>query len=194
MYRLLITLLCCIPLLASAKVYKWVDDQGVVHYTDTPHQGAEEIKLHKETAPATPPQRTGKSSRESSGNKGIISGNYDTFTIAEPENNQTVRSNQGLVSISFFIEPALQSGHKIRLFVDGRRLKNELTSTHFSLKGINRGTHSLRAEVIGEDGEPTASTDSITFHLRKHSIIKPMETDKKDDDNIKNTPSTSTTL
>ena len=36
--------------LALAQVYRWVDEDGVVHYSDQPHQGAEEVEL--EGAPA----------------------------------------------------------------------------------------------------------------------------------------------
>ena len=158
-------------LVSAGGFFKWVDDQGVVHYSDKPRQGAQEIKLPK--APASPPptRRAGTPSQNDDGDKGVVGGNYSAFSIAQPDNNETIRSNEGLINISFFIEPGLQSGHKIRVFVDGRRLKDELTSTSFSLKGIRRGTHSMRAEIIDETGEPMASTSSVTFHLRKESIL-----------------------
>lgn len=45
-YKLLIglvTLLSVVPV--SAKVYKWVDENGQVHYSDTPQRGAETVNV-----------------------------------------------------------------------------------------------------------------------------------------------------
>jgi len=48
-------LLMALPLSASAQVYRWVDAQGKVHYTQTPPpQGS-----YKEVPPAPPPGRLG---------------------------------------------------------------------------------------------------------------------------------------
>lgn len=172
MNKLLVVLLGCMPLLASAAgVYKWVDEQGVVHYSDKPHQGAEKMQLPKTPAASPPPRRPVGFSRDDDDDSGEIGGAYSAFSIAQPDNNQTIRSNEGLINISFFIQPGLQSGHKIRIFVDGRPLKDELSSPNFALRGISRGTHSLRAEIINEEGDLMAKTDPVTFHLRKESIL-----------------------
>ena len=37
--------LACSAVLA-ATVYKWVDDDGVVHYSDQPHPNAQKLQVH----------------------------------------------------------------------------------------------------------------------------------------------------
>lgn len=51
MPKLLTSLLCALPLLAQAQVYKWVDAQGVVHYSDN--------KFSAGDAPVTEIRRNG---------------------------------------------------------------------------------------------------------------------------------------
>src|ERR1700691_2015689 len=40
----LMSLACSIAL--AATVYKWVDDDGVVHYSDQPHPNAQKLQVH----------------------------------------------------------------------------------------------------------------------------------------------------
>ncbi len=51
------TLLCCCLLLAlpvsASEIYRWVDDNGVVHFTDRPREGAERLTI-RTAAPSTP--------------------------------------------------------------------------------------------------------------------------------------------
>lgn len=49
-HPIIFTLMLCVPA-ASADVYRWVDEQGVVHYSDRPPESAQPEKL--ELAPET---------------------------------------------------------------------------------------------------------------------------------------------
>ena len=40
----LLLALCSVTL--AATVYRWVDDDGVVHYSDQPHPNAEKMQVH----------------------------------------------------------------------------------------------------------------------------------------------------
>jgi hypothetical protein len=49
-------LLLCLPLLAYAQIYKWVDEKGRVHYGEKPPAGAKSSTVRKEaTPPGAPP-------------------------------------------------------------------------------------------------------------------------------------------
>lgn len=174
MSRLLITILSCLPLLVSAgDFYKWTDAKGVVHYTDKPRQDAEVLTLPDEP-PA--PQAAAYSSQGSDTEDGEDVGTgtgYSKFSIASPEQNETIRSNEGIVNFSFFITPALDAGHKIAVTLDGQKLKDKLSSTQFSLKDLQRGSHTLKADIVDDQGQTLASTNAVSFHLRKHSILPP---------------------
>ena len=61
----------------------------------------------------------------------------------------------------------------IQIFVDGNKLKGDLTTTQFTLNDLNRGTHSLQVKIVDAQGNTRSTAPSINFHLRKASIIKP---------------------
>ena len=174
MSRLLIIILSCLPLLAFAgDFYKWVDKKGVVHYTDKPVRDAEVLSL-PEPPPAPPAapysSQSGDTEGESDADTGV---GYSKFAIGTPEQDATIRSNEGLVNVSFFIAPALRAGHKIVVTLDGQKLKDQSASTQFSLQGIPRGTHTLKAEIVDDKGQTLASANAVSFHLRQKSILQP---------------------
>ncbi len=74
------TLLCCCLLLAlpvsANEIYRWVDENGVVHYTDRPREGAERLTIR--TASPSTPARTVSAPR---GKQGEL--------MAEPDADQT---------------------------------------------------------------------------------------------------------
>ncbi len=49
-------LIACIPLRAET-IYKWVDSDGVVHYSDVPRDGADKLVLGPVQTFSPPPQR-----------------------------------------------------------------------------------------------------------------------------------------
>lgn len=60
MMWLLFMLACCAPVYAGGAIYKWVDDQGNVHYLDTPPpQGGNYQIIQKPSAPGQNPVATG---------------------------------------------------------------------------------------------------------------------------------------
>ena len=176
MSRLLITVLSCLPLLVSAgDFYKWVDKKGVVHYTDKPVRDAEVLTLPD--GPPAPPVApySSQSGNSEDGDAVDTEAGYSKFAIGAPEQDATIRSNEGLVNVSFFIAPALRAGHKIVVTLDGQKLKDPSSSTQFSLKGIPRGTHTLKADVVDKTGQTIASTNAVSFHLRQRSILNPKQ-------------------
>lgn len=56
MRRHLLLALCALPLLAGAQVYRWVDEQGKVHYTDKPPPEARARATDIESRPTDPEQ------------------------------------------------------------------------------------------------------------------------------------------
>lgn len=164
---LLFLLLSLVLTPVSAKVYKWVAEDGTIQYSDQPHEGAETIKVPKSKPKAGEEAATGE---EEEGAELDPASGYKSFSIGEPENNQTIRSDQGVTSLSFFIEPKLQAGHKIILHLDGTKLAGEHTTTRLSLKQLERGTHTIKADLVDETGKTLASTQSVVFHMRKEAV------------------------
>jgi len=168
---ILLLFLISLPLLAK-DVYKRTTADGVVVYSDTYQPGAEKIHVNSGSRTPTPVDiNSNDVSGEQAGS--ATGGDYQTFEIAQPKNDETIRSNEGVVSVSLSLSPTLAEGDAIQVFVDGNKLGGDVKSTQFTLKDLNRGTHTLQAKIVNADGNILKNASSINFHLRQASIIKP---------------------
>ncbi len=95
---------------------------------------------------------------------------YTLFEIEAPANELTVRSAKGEVAVAIGIAPALQEGHVIRYFVDGRALTEDFKASHLTLKNITVGSHNLKAQIIDGDGNTLKTTSAVRFHMRQAAL------------------------
>lgn len=156
---ILVFFVCC---LGAETVYKSVDKDGNIIFTDKPSEKAEEIKIQELDTIKNPNPNKYKPSLkqpEESSHK------YDSFVVTSPENGAGIRSNSGNVSISLSLNPALRGGHKIIISMDGKEVGS---GSSVSLQNVDRGTHSISASVVDENGKQLISTSS-TFSLLRAS-------------------------
>jgi hypothetical protein len=152
----------------AAKVYKWVDEKGVVHYSDQPHANAEALDVksaqtYQSTGVASTPSRSVSASAQTSGA-------YQLCAIARPENDE-VFLNTDTVSTSMRLNPALRQGDRITFTLDGKGVQSG-ASTSATLK-VDRGSHSLAVVVADSEGKAVCTTPSVTFHVRQPSRQAP---------------------
>lgn len=167
---LIFVLLLSWPLLAK-DVYKWTSEEGVTLYSDTYRPGAERVRVSGEKS--TPSPNVDTPAEDVRKNTSAAAGGYEQFEILTPENEETIRSNEGVVNVGLTLTPALADGHAIQISVDGTPLDSELKTTQFTLNSLNRGTHSLEVKIVDAEGNPVMSAPRISFHLRKASVIQP---------------------
>jgi len=156
---ILMFFVCC---LGAETVYKSVDEDGNINFTDKPSGEAEEIKIQElETIKNPNPAKytSSKNQSEESNNK------YENFVVTSPKNGEGIRSNSGNVSISLSLDPALRGGHKIIISMDGKEVGS---GSSVSLQNVDRGTHSISASVVDGNGKSIISTLS-TFSLLRAS-------------------------
>jgi hypothetical protein len=173
------------PLVALGTVYKSVAPDGGVTYSDQPQAGAEEVDLPPDLPPrveipvtpaTTPdtnaPQIAAPVPPEQAGEKPPFTG-YTAFAIVSPENDATLRENNGGVEIQLAMEPALnlEAGHKITALLDGKSVVEGQTGLKILLPNIDRGTHTVEAQVSDASGALLATTNPVTFHLKRISTI-----------------------
>lgn len=167
---LLILLLCCLPLIATAGVYKWIDADGTVHYSDTPREGAEEIHV-------APPQTYTPGPMPSFSPRPEVpepAPAYTRFELTAPADDATVRDNTGAVSVSFSIEPVLKvdQGHRLVVLLDGQA-GTPGQATTVTLENVDRGTHSLQGQIIDAAGRVLISSPSIKVHVHRQTVMTP---------------------
>ena len=163
--RLFITTLCLIFSLAlTAEVYRSVDKNGNVVFTDQPSPDAELIELDElQTIDAPtrgnfeytpPPEKPAP--------------RYSAVTIISPQNDLAIRDNAGNVTVNIATQPDLRSSDELVLFMDGKEIILG-KSTAKAFTALDRGTHQLRAAVRDANGRILKSSPSVVFHLLRQS-------------------------
>lgn len=166
MRRLTVLLLAflLIPSLGAADaMYKWVDAQGNVHYSDKPAPGATKIdvaKAHTFTPPpVAAPEGNGIEGQNQSRQRAPA--NY-SISIDSPQDQETLW-NVPSVTISVAVSPALHSGDRVTITLDGTSKIVAGTSASFD---VDRGQHTATASING-------ASASVTFFVQKSTVKKP---------------------
>ncbi len=168
MSRLLIILAVLVAATAFAeeKGYKVVRPDGTVEFTDQPQPGAVEIPLPEsqgyKPAPVTPiPSTPNPATRKSEVD-------YRRLAITSPAPDQTFHVSEGPVQVQVQIDPPLRSGHKMVILLDGKSVG---TGSSTTLSGLDRGTHTVTAEVRDTKGKLIKSSDPVAFHIMQYSKL-----------------------
>lgn len=161
----------------AGAIYKTTDAQGNVVFTDVPpNDESKSIELIKENSyqPATPAAIpvTDSSSADATPSEDIPAASYNKLTITAPAHDQALRENTGNISVSVALDPALNvaDGHRVRVLVDGT-VAAEAASATVSLQNIDRGTHTLVAEVIDASDAVLKASSPVIVHLQRYSIL-----------------------
>ena len=98
----------------------------------------------------------------------------ERLQISYPEPDSAFWDNQGNFTLRLTLEPALDSaaGHRVRVYLDGEP-RGTTSNLQWRFTGVNRGTHSVRAEVIDEAGESLIQSETVSFHLHQQSVNLP---------------------
>jgi hypothetical protein len=158
---------------ASAEVYKRTNPDGSVEFTDVPKQEKEEAVPLAPMNTFTPPVINLPQSSPAdsdSDTQADAKTSYSSLTITEPANDAAIRSNSGDVSVSVSLTPALDDKHTLVLLVDGQQM-GDYAEGVFALTNVDRGTHTLTAQVLDEDGKELISAEPVIFHLLRYSAI-----------------------
>jgi hypothetical protein len=150
-------------------VYKWEDENGQLHYSDMPREGAVRIDIAPvQTFDSGLDGRTSRNSSRKSGNKAESAASYDSLQVSSPSNEETIWNTGGAINVKMSLSPRLQTGHSLNLYLDGRQLEN-LQGTSAQLSAVARGTHSLRAEVRDSTNKVVIQSDQVTFYVKQQT-------------------------
>lgn len=174
MYRprsFLIVLLCLALSPAGAEtVYRIVNEDGTISYFDHPVPGAEAMELQEvPTIELLPPQTQSTPQRGAPAQ--ATSPFYDSLVITHPAPDSAAWYTSGQVSVSVALQPPLQVGHILVLYLDGARVASG-SNTTFQLADVLRGTHRVEAAVYAGALELQRSAP-ISFHVLKHGVNSP---------------------
>jgi hypothetical protein len=172
----ILTVLSMLAMPTMAQLYKCEDADGNIVYTDEPCADGKQLKLPplQTYTPAKLPPAFPGTTREDKKDKKKAKG-YTSLVITQPANDTVIRDNTGTVKISYTLKPALETarGHKFSIAVDGTQLKTKGTTSQIQLSDIDRGAHTIQIHVVDDKDKVLISSDLVTFHMKRHSILHP---------------------
>lgn len=168
--RVLAALLMALVGISHAQIFKWTDSQGVVHFSDNPHSGAQKVVVPKAQSFSPPVSQTPVTNEEPKKKSVPGDAKYTKITIMQPQNEATIRNNQGYVVVAVELEPALVDGDMLQMLFDGAPMGEPQPNTLFQLNGIYRGKHTLAVQVLNAAGEVLLTSDPITIFMHRPRV------------------------
>lgn len=164
-----------------AAIYKTTDAQGNVVFTDIPpRDDSKSVELTEGNLyrPPASISTTASSSADpltqvpEAEDEDLSFAGYDKLAITSPPHDQALRENTGNFNVTVAIDPGLhiEAGHRLRVLVDGK-VAGEASGATVPLQNIDRGTHSLVAQVIDDTGTVLVSSSPVVVHLQRYSIL-----------------------
>jgi hypothetical protein len=154
----------------AATTYRWVDSQGVVHYSDTPHPGAQEIQLTGAQTYHGPPAPAAAPAPPPAANAGAVA--YQSCAITQPAPETSLYAPE-IVNVSVRAAPALRPGDQIEAQMDGATLQPVGDGLSFQIQQPERGAHAVSAVVRDAGGTVVCSASPVTFYVQLPSVNSP---------------------
>ena len=164
--RTLLTMLCLtLAMTTAAEVYRSVDENGNVLFTDQPSPDAELIEVDELQTIKPPPIGDFEYTPPPAKPKP----KYSNISITSPQHDASIRDNGGNVTVNITTQPGLRANDNLVLYLDGKEiLLGKSTAKAFS--SLDRGSHQLRAVIKDDSGRIQLSSQSVTFHLLRQSV------------------------
>jgi hypothetical protein len=177
------TLTCLLALLtlaphAAAAIYRTVDEQGNVVFTDVPpgDKSAAPVDVRPpntfETPQAAPPAAAPSGAGASAAE--LDATYYTAVEIVDPGNEEAIRANDGNMVIAVAVSPPLRGDHRLVLTLDGQDVDAGATGRGvFSLSNVDRGSHTAVVKVVNSSGATVTTSAPVTFHMLRVAIGAP---------------------
>jgi len=144
----------------AEEIYKRVDDKGVPSFSDTKTEDAEKIVVEPikiQSVPTAAPPTTISTTTEPDFN-------YTKLDIVSPTDKTTLR-NEPKILLQVAVEPGLRQGHQIEFLDYGQPLQPASSTSSIVLLDFERGTHTLSAQILDNNGKVLKTSLPITVYV-----------------------------
>lgn len=149
----------------AEEIYKWVDENGNVHFSDQATSGADKVEIKPITT--IPAIKVPSSGNDNSSKEAVAP---VSVSINSPANDSAFHSVEGNVSANVSVKPSLGNGQTLRLKINGKEISSG-SATSIQIESLDRGTHTFSAEITDKSGAVIAS-DTSTFTIHKPTAKK----------------------
>jgi len=161
----------------AAQVYKTVDEDGNVTYTDqAPADGSGPIELRPLSIIEAPSYETPAKAEEGADGEGgkemslrYLRKNYQDFAIVAPQQEESVWHPENAITVAWNVRYQLQPGMQVTVSVDG--VKQTPTSEQIiAVPGLERGEHTVSAQLTDAKNRLIATAEPVTFFIRRPGL------------------------
>ncbi|MEM1080490.1 MAG: DUF4124 domain-containing protein [Pseudomonadota bacterium] len=167
---LLIAVLLSVALTATAEdaIYKTVDEDGNVVYTDQrPSTDAEPLDLPELTV--VDPVEIGTAAPQAT--EAAEAPPPMELRIVSPLQDETIWNTGYTVDVQLDLTTVMPAGGEIHLFVDGEH-KATTRALSTTLNEVFRGPHTMYAELRDGGGQVLATSDPVRFIIQQQSALR----------------------
>ncbi len=169
---IVLTMIVSQPILAD--IYRSVDKDGSVIFSDLPAKGAEKVELPPAQTYTTPASATPNTSDTNQGNTEQPQqvGHYEAVTLSGIQAKSTLPHNQP-ISISVSSMPALQDTDRYGVLLDSKAISKPQTTGQFTIPAaaVTRGEHRVQAVIVNQKNQILKQSDPITFFVFQRSTL-----------------------
>jgi hypothetical protein len=156
----------------AAVIYKWVDADGVTHYSDQSSPGAEKIYTATSSGSAGPAARPAEGSSPVPKAAAASALGYSEFSIVSPTSEQSFFGDE-VITVNLNLVPSLKPRQEITWHLNGRQLESPPDAVSLILPRLDRGTYALAATITDQSSGESQSSNSVTFFVRQPSALSP---------------------
>lgn len=172
---LLVLLAAAATVATAATTYRWVDEQGVTHYSDQPHPGADKIQLAQPqtySAPQASAQPGGSRAAQPGAGPADRSFQYSRCAIVQPADDEVLLEQA--VTVRGELSPPVRPGDHVYLVFDTATMEAPSPGQlEFHIEPVERGTHSVSLQVRDGSGRAVCQSQPVSFHRREPSALAP---------------------
>ncbi len=161
-----------------AQVYKIVDENGNVTYTDRPPKdGSKPVKLAPISVIEAPtygqPAKADKEDTESVNVEEMslkyLRKNYADFAIVTPQQEESVWNPDKAMAVAWNTRYELQEGMQVTIYIDGMQY-SKTTDQIISVLRLDRGEHKVEAQLFDAKNRRIATAEPVTFYVRRPGL------------------------
>lgn len=147
------------PTSKSGGIYKTVDENGQIRYSDSPATGAEKVELNDTII--VPGTKAGKRPRQTNSQQNT---EYE-LTIQSPRDGTKVSPAQRTVTVTVALQRTLSSGHLLQLLVNGSPSGPKTRSKSMQTQQLRRGKTSLAVAVVDASGRVVERSRPVNIQV-----------------------------
>jgi hypothetical protein len=177
------------PSNVNAAIYKKNEADGTVTFSNQPLDGGKKVNLND--YPVSTYSKDGRKSKESQGASSSQeltqeikpekkdspekpaeinpAEYYKKFEMASPKDKQTFQ-NQQKIPVLVTVNPDFLPGSKVQVYVDGSPYGEPAPKSSFTLNKLDRGIHTVYAELIDKNGAVIRTTSTVTIYVHHASL------------------------